>query len=494
MIVPEAVLALKAYTAMHKPIQGVMERHRHGFTLAGEVKESGNLLEALTGTSRVIYCVRSATFHAGVADPGVAQTGPFTFRGSATQSRDGKVSLLGELIEGSLGDDVRRALDASGTTPVGGTKAYLVSFMGQEVLRCSGRLQIAFGTSTTFEALAPKWEYVAPVLSGQLPRALAACASGCFIIERLDVTASSSFRLPPERARAVLHNLSQLDLVAITKPPPKEDGVVYRLATNALLVAPAGYEDQVAELQRTLRLPQIQRRETLPATTPMVVSASVADLPDDPSAAAGILTMQQLLDAAALTVYSQPLERWQMPARLLAIHVRAVQKATVPGALPLTKLTLSPWLERGAQLGVEMVLSLPHMRRVRPGETPHAQREQLQRVARSVLSATLASVPVGKSQAALDNMTRKLVIAIEAAVAASGLFVTPPQLTAQVLFTLTRGEPARLPNGNLVIVPAYATVDSSPRLCALAGSMAAFGLRVSFHAWKQAKQGILLQA
>jgi hypothetical protein len=492
MIVPEAVLALKAYTAMHRPIQGVLERRQRGFALAGDVKDSGNLLDALAGASTVVYCVRRATFHAGVADPGVSQAGPFTFRGIATQARDAAITLLGELLAGSPGDEVRRALEASGATALGGTKAYLVSFTGEDVLKCSGKLQIAFGTSTTLEALAPKWDHVAPVLGGQLPRTVAACANGCYIIERLDIAASSSFRLPAEKAREVLQNLRQLDLVAVTKPPPTEGGVIYRLAANALLFGPAGYEDQVAELQRTLRLPQIQRREKLPGTTPIDVSASVVDLPE-PSQSTATLTTQQLTDAAALSVHSQPLERWQMPARLLAVRVRAVREAAT-GDSPMTKLVLPPWLEDGAQLGVEMTLSLPPMRPVRPGETPHAQREQLQRVAGSVLRATLASTPVGKSQTALDTMTKKLAAAIEVALAASGLFAKPPQLTAHVLFTLTRGEPARLPNGNVVVVPAYATLESSPRLCALMGGMAAFGLRVSFHPWKQAKQGILLQA
>lgn len=482
MITPEAIIALKAYTAMSKPIQGILEKYRTGFSLAGEVKTGGDLLKAISDTTATVYCIRYATFHASVTDPGSSQSGPFTFRGIATRAREGKITLLGRLLEGSIGDDVRRALEANGV--VGATATYLVTFTEHDVLKCSGRQQIAFGTSTTAEGLAPKWEHIAPVLTGQLPRTIAACANGCYTIELFQTEPRPDF--PLEKSRALLNNLSKIDLVATTKPAPSEGGVIYRLATNALIVAPAAYEDQIAEIQRTLRLPQIRKREKLPATTALDISASVADIGDEYHPHTTV-TARQLSEVAPLTVYSQPFERWQLPARLLTIHVRAHEHTKV------SPIRLTPWLERGSQLGIEMTLTIPKLRPVRPGETLHSQREQLERIARSVTNATLATAPVGKSQTALNEMTSKLAAALQTAIGRSGLFENPPRLLAHVLFNMTRGEPVRLPNGSIVVVPVYAVVDSSPRLCAITGALAALGLRVSFYSWKQAKQGIALQ-
>ena len=55
-----------------------------------------------------------------------------------------------------------------------------------------------------------------------------------------------------------------------------------------------------------------------------------------------------------------------------------------------------------------------------------------------------------------------------------------------------QGATIRLPTGELVVVPKYAT-ETSARICALTGGMGAVGLRVTFYPWQAALNGILLK-
>ena len=140
-----------------------------------------------------------------------------------------------------------------------------------------------------------------------------------------------------------------------------------------------------------------------------------------------------------------------------------------------------------------MSLSLPPPLPLRPGETLQGQREQLERLALVVTVSIVAKIPLGQSQAAPDDITRQIATQLQTALAASGLFTAAPLLHAHVLFNVTKGEPIRLPMVTPFIVPVYAVNESSHRLCALTGALAALGLRISFYSWGQAKEGISIQ-
>ena len=476
MISPESIIALKAYTGMLKSVQGALDRQGRFFYIGSEIREDGNLPAALRDAAVSVYCVRNATFHSWLLDPGTAQTGPFTFRG-ATLSFDDKVTLVGKLLEGSIDDDVRKAL-----FPNGGSDATtcLVSFVSSDVLKCSGREQVAFGTSTVAESLAPKWEHFAPVLSGQLPRTLAACANGCYVIDRVDANHQVPAAL--QRAQALLKNLTSLDIMATTKPPPGAGtGVIYRLASNALLLGPAGYEEQLAELQRELRVAPTRERGRLPTSSSLDVSASVAEIEGD----VHNITAQQVLEHGSCTVCSQSLERWCLPSRSINVWVQAERTAAY-------RVVMAPWFEPAAELGVTMQLDLPSLRPLRAGETALAQREQLERVVKHAVGQAVSSVPVGRSQHSLDACTTLLATALQSIFGGSGLFLADFRVHTRLFYEAHEGDTIRLPTGGLVVVPKYAT-ETSARICALTGGMGAVGLRVTFYPWQAALNGILLK-
>ena len=466
MISPEAVLALKAYTTLGGSLQGVLERRSRGFEIGGDIRRDS---APILPDAPVVSCVRKATFHTGLMDPGTVKVGPFAFRGETRKAADGRVTLLGRLLEG-----------AEEAPAPGSPTSVLVSFDPADILRCAGKESVPFGTVSTMDALVPPWAYFVPVLSRAVPRLVSACAGGCFLIERLGNGPA------PPGAQALLHNLASLDIVVVV-PPLTPNSVLYRLATNAVLAGPPGYEDRLSEFQASLRVgTSAAAGARLPSTTELQISASMADA--GLMGASTAVTLQQVRDAAPAetAVYSQPLIRWQLPARRLSLRI--LLSGAPGGSTQL--LQVKPWVERATHLAVDVRATVPAFAPPRPGESLSTQKEQLKRVLRHVVGKRVQELTPGGGQAALDAFTAAMLRASDATINQTALFGIPIATRVQTEFVATNGQPVRLANGGIAVVPEYATASASLRMCAFLGGLVAAGLRVSYLPWSRARQGV----
>ena len=96
----------------------------------------------------------------------------------------------------------------------------------------------------------------------------------------------------------------------------------------------------------------------------------------------------------------------------------------------------------------------------------------------------------GGGQAALDAFTAAVLRASDASINQTALFGIPISTRVQAEFVATSGQPVRLANGGIAVVPEYATASASPRMCAFLGGLVAAGLRVSYLPWSRARQGV----
>jgi hypothetical protein len=433
MITPEAVLALRAYTSLSATVQGTLQRRTRGFDLSGDLARDG----APRAASEV-YCTRRATFHRSLQDAGESRDGTFRFHGRAF----GDERLV---LTGMMRDE-----------PV------LVSFDRADVVRCSAEDELSFGTLSAAGPLVPALDYAQPVLQGPLQRALFVSAAGCLLLSRV----------APGDAAPLYDNLRSLDIV-VEAQPREANAVLYRIAGNAVLAAPHGYEDRLAELQAALRVaPSAHARARLPAASALQISGSMAD----PAALGQPLQLQQLRDALPpdLVASLQPLTDWQLPAKRLSVRVVA-QPAQ-------QRLSLKPWLMD--EVGVQLYVSCPAFAPPRPGVTLLAQKEQLATALRQLIQAP------GDSRAALDAAAAALASAAAASLNATGLFAQRLAPAVSLELIVTRGQSVRLPSGAHAVVPDYACHAASVRMTALTAPLVAVGMRAQFTPWPSARQGL----
>ena len=445
MISPEAVLVLRAYTTLPGSVQGALLKRARGYELEGPIERGAQL-----GARSPVICLRRATFHSGFADAGTVREGPLALQGRGVPLADSRVALVG------------RVLDTD--------EEVLASFEVRDVLRCTGQGHLPFGTVSTAGALAPPWDYARAVLQGTAHRALIACAGGCFLVDRLRAA-------PLPDAKRLYDNLCALDVVLVT--PGAE--VVYRLASNAIAFAPTGFEDALAELQASLRVPPSARaRERLPSTCELQISASMSDLLGD-----FVVSQQQVRDAAPseYAVLVQPLLRWQLPVRRLEMHVEA--SAQLPG--PRERFAPRPWVAHALHMGVDTFLHVPSFAPPRPGDNRRTQQDRLERIVRELADARLPQI---SSDAALDAFAREMAGALNAAFNGSGLFAAPVMTEIRTSLETTHGSQVALPSGAVAVVPEYATQASTARMCAFTGPLVALGLRAVYTPWARARDGI----
>ena len=377
--------------------------------------------------------------------------------------------------------------------PVAGPRAqhqdgpFLVSFSARDAVTCGTADALLFGTCTSLGPLLPPWEYVEAVVRGSPARALVACANGCFLIE-----SSGTKDVAPEGVpdgRALVENLHGVDLI-VHSTRAHHSGTIYRLASNALLVGPDDFDEQVAQLRAELKIPPLSGRGTLVATTSFSISRSLLDLD-----LAGVrLSPEQVasLGDRSLRATLQPMERWQLPERQLTVSVVMQPSPGEARGGTLSQSNLKPFLLKGANLGVKTGVQAPPFRTLRPGETSSSLGDQLHRIVEGGVRALLNRTAGDPTQAGLDAFTRECSAAIQQGVNAGALFQAPVRVTVQGELILSRGDTVRLPTGAPVVVPDYALHEDDPRICAFTGVLVALNLRASFHPWRQARQGISL--
>lgn len=459
MITPETALLLRTYTTMSNSVQGNLMKHKRGFEISGDVKRTGDNPREFWEASRNVLCVRNATFHADLTDVGITKEGPFVLQGESMKT-DKKTLLMGKIM-----------YNGSSTANT------LVSFQDEDIITCSTTQEMPFGTVTTSDVLMPPWKYVRPVAEGHIPKIIAACAGGCFVMEGLNSLDNPS----PSFAQALYENLSRVDIVAFTASAP---AVLYRLASNAVLAAPDDFEEHLGEIQATLRVPPYSRsRERLPGSGEWQISGSLTDIGDD-----NHVTLQQVRDSdSSLRVYVQPFVHWQLPEKRIALRVR-ISCPDRPQDAP-EDIEMRPWMSPGLHTGVETSIRTPAFATPRPGETKQSQRERLERIIRETAQNELSSMPISVGKATLDSVTQKIATAVGSALNSSALYPGPVSSQISAEFAVSKGDVVKLSSGNMAVVPDYALHSSSARMGCYIGGLLAAGLRVTFMPWSKSKEG-----
>ena len=492
MIRPEAVIALRAYTTLPRSIQGMLTRRTKGFELSGDVSEDMDFAALAAKATQKVHCVSAANFHSGLMDPGTPATGPFVFRGCSLQEKDGIVVAVARVLKG--------------TVPAGFAEQQarqpdlLVSFRSTDVTQCWGGEELLFGTTTVLGALAPPWAYVRPVVDGSAAQILAPCVNGCYLLERLNTGGDKPSALAD--AEAMYNALLRMDVLAMLGGTvPASAPCIYRLAQNAVVVAPDGSRDKIEALQVALRIPTQPASTKLVTTTSFTLYQSVASaIPDSQ-----YITPDQLAAAvgAGTSVLFQPLERWQLPRRRLTLTATLTTAAPATGGVPvpaaaaqglgaIQDLQMRPTLGDRMLTGVSISVRCPVFNLPRPGESAKTQTEQLERIVQSSVDTQLAATDVSHSQAALDAFTSAFTRDLETQINATSLYGAMVRARCKADLLTTHGESVRLPDGGTVVIPEYALSETSARICVFTGGLAALGVKATFHPWRQIRQGFAI--
>ena len=185
-----------------------------------------------------------------------------------------------------------------------------------------------------------------------------------------------------------MQNLQTVDIMVHCVGAPR-GGTIYRLAQNALVVGPDNFDERLAALQNTLKLPTQARRGSLVATTPYTISKGILDV--DPLGAR--VTVAQIAGAGDATLHAvlQPVEAWQQARRTLRLAVNA--RLQDSSSASDNRIHLQPFLDAAAHARIDLAVQLPKFRALRAGETAASVRDQFERVLRARVQQQLRRTP-----------------------------------------------------------------------------------------------------
>lgn len=464
MLCREATAALKAYTTLPQPIQGLLVRDAEkDFQLSSIITNDSTLDRLLSKIDTDTFCLsrlrvlRSRSELLGTVD------GAFVVRGRAVSLGE-EIVAVATVVSGTVPDELR---SPSGT--------YFLALHPTDIVRCTQPQQIAFGTNPTTAALVPGLNYISAVFTRRVSHVVVACANGLFSLRGL----SKESILGADEAERCLRNLAGCEYMIHTAEAP---AAIYRVADDCLLVGPEGFDDQLQQLQRTLKLPTQEKRPDLVSSVPFILSGSL--LTTGSERISSLEDLRAALPAGADVKRENLVDWWRTPSTFtLSIVIFSVEGQDTPKVLSQTS--------KDAQ-GHELRLDLKFvtLRDLRPGETEATLRSQLASI---VSEAAKRILKLTQQQSELDALTEKLGNALESDLNASQLFQDKVFVKIVLKHDEATGTSVVLPSGDRAILPTYGVNPASPRLASYLGVFASLGLQGSFKDWKSAKNGMLLQ-
>lgn len=464
MLRREALVALHAYTKLPESVQGVLEKRDSDFDLAGGLVRSDTFERALKSIDVDSFCVSALRIHRTASEVAGIVQGQFVLRGRAVRLGDEMLAIV-TIIVGDIPEGLRSP-----------SNTYLVSLTDRDFVRCASPQQLVYGTNTVFDALGPKWNYVASVFTKRVQDAVVACANGIFCLR----AASHPSTLSAEKAELLIRNLLQVDvMIEVDGARPK---VIYRLASNCLFVGPEGAQEQVATLQRSLQLPNFLEKRRLLAT-----SVPLFSLDESLLETSGPRVEFEAVKTAASNaeVRYQPLTNWWQAAQ-------SFRFAATVGSDASQSLSVKAKEGSRRDTDVRVDLKFPTFRELRPGETDALLRAQLTTSLQTAVHTAFLDIDRTPDQGALDKLTRTFGELLSSALNNGQLFAAAVNVAVKLSYDTSVGEPVALPNGDLVVVPKYAYDMESPRLNAFLGIFATLGLQGSFTSWGQALRNRVL--
>lgn len=464
MLRREAVAALRAYTRLPEPVQGLFEQAGDLYQVSGTLSNDRDFDRVMARASLDMFCLSTLRVMGSPTDLLGEAAGAFLVRGRVVRLATGIYGIV-SVVQGEVPPPLRSAANT-----------YFVTLRDEDRVQCAAPPLIPFGTATTLQPLAPGWPYLAALYEKRLTHCVVACANGLFVLRTLLQSAS----VDAASAQALINNILTVDLVVSTASPK----VAYRVAANCLLVGPTDYGEQVLTLQRALQLAAPSSQTELLATSSQALSlaASVLDVSGPPvrrEDVAAVLPEGATLEAQSLT-------KWQAAPQLYSVTLAlyAVAGQSLDGSL-LAEL-------RDNDLSLKISVTFAALRPTTPGETEALLRGQLRRLVEADVRAGLGARPTSQSE--LDAMTRTLSDAVGEHVNAARLFQDPISVGAKINYQPVSGLVTTLPSGEQIVVPTYGLGAEAPLLGTYLAVLATLGLHAAFVDWDRARarSGVLL--
>ena len=466
MLRTESVVALKAYTTLPAPVQGVLERRANRYQLGAVITNDRSFDRVLAKTEGETLCLRRLRIVRAGADQPATVEGAFVVRGKAVRL-DKDIFAVGSVV---VGDVPKSFTSASGL--------YLLRLTDDDFMRCGSPQQVPYGINTLTGDLVPGWNYVSSLFDRRVARAVVACPNGLFVLRTLGAPT-----LAAEQAAEVLRNLRDVEFMAQASTRPR---ALVRLTANCILAAPENFD--VSAIQQSLRAPPYPAAGDLSAVGSFLPSKSLLELggprPDYDALRSAL--------PAEVTLIRQPLSNWWHVAESyeLNLELRLVPGQEVPRT---TELRMKVGKNKDGEVRVKA--SHVPFRDLRPGETDAMLRGVLLDNLRGAVESALGSDTV-VTQSNLNAASNGIGMTLQKQLPLSEVFAArrsdgavPVDVSLLLSQKVSEGEPATLPSGERVIVPSYSTESDSPRLAAYLGAFSALGVQGSFQSWRSARKG-----
>jgi hypothetical protein len=485
MLLPEALAALRSYTSLSRPVQGVLEASDRGY-------ETTRLLTVGDGLERVlrmgfgdeVLCVSALWATAGLGAERVRVQGPFAVRGVVYRPTSDKqrALVLGRVMRGSLAEVV----------PLSQNQLLLAEFEEGDRVTCTDTAQpMPFGVCVANGPLVPLHEYLSPVLEAKLSRLLVVAANGIYSVRALDGPPTSDTKVKVDAA-ALLKNLAELNLVITISDRPT---TIHRLAGNCIVVAGDEADEEISRMRSALKISSKAELGLLPAVptnAPPTFRVSrtllMLDLPQ--------VTREDVLAISNTQVVRcerQSLSDWHVSGVRLRVDIKLLRPANLETGSPSsTKLEGSLRMHGG---DVDVSFSVMHeaFRATKPGELMTKLDEQLRNLTSDAIRAQLQRHERGPStQTEIDAINFALAQRLQETANGSDLFTESIACKVVMTRSTESGEECKLPSGRRVFVPDFACTASA-RMIAYLAPLCAVGLGINFYPWRAvAADGVLL--
>jgi hypothetical protein len=334
---------------------------------------------------------------------------------------------------------------------------------------------------------------------------LVACANGLFLLTTTRPpssmsTADSLYRNILEVVTIVL-DMRSLDAPSSSSALSSSRGFIMRLGKNALAVMNSREQVSAVEaLQRELGVATYPNARSLAekaCTEKFDISQSVLDVSSG-YAVISVETLKKIVDNPR-AVREEPLAKdWMKPETTFQGEMTVARSSSDTGgdggaALPASTPAAAPprresstfcSLLAGGEVGLEITVTHPPLRDVRPGESSLNLDKQFERVVTDALSNKLGGSKEHTSDW-LESATKECRKHAQEMLKASQLFPDSNNLKVSLQLSQVRqpGTLIELPSGLVCVVPRYAEQADQPRLNALIGVLRYLRVSAAFLPW-----------
>ena len=463
----ETIIALRAYTTLSTGIQGQITKTNGKYDVVHDIERNSNIKSVLKKLPEISRCVRVATFHNDVMDPGKVKKGPFVLKGVAIRAQ--------ERIFGVF------SVSSASKKKIIKNKKSLISYKPADVLSSSENKNIIFCTIPVLDGLLPSWDSIRVVADGTVPSLLVVCCNGCFFLRKV----ATDVPIDIGQGESIYQTLINYNLVSTVKNNDKKNMTIYRLAKNALLLAPENYDKELMQLQSRLQINFTSSdSSTLPAADgKFSVRCKVAD----EERAAGKVTYQDLNQnfSELLDTEVQSMFDWELPKQRLCLEIE------IDNETPVSKISYTIPKEHagGQNMDIRVDINKPAFREAATGENNEVLTARLEMIIVKLLNQQLNILSLSKSQEALDQFANTMAHTLKISLINSNLFTGTLNVRFVVKLMLPEGEIITMPSKQHAVIPNYALSSDTVRMSSFISGLYALGIQAKFLSWRQFENG-----